>query len=72
MAEKQLGTMEEPRPGDTERGAPGSIEPRSASFGELVETGEDRTIPYTRYEISARGTCDAVPALVSTRARFTY
>ena len=30
----------EPRPGDKERGASGSDEPQSASFGELVETGE--------------------------------
>ena len=33
----------EPRPGNKERGASGSIEPESASFGKLVETGESRT-----------------------------
>jgi len=38
-----LGTREEPRAGDKERGAPGSIEPESASFSGLVETGENLT-----------------------------
>jgi len=33
----------EPSPGNEERGAPGSDEPESASFGKLVETGESRT-----------------------------
>ena len=38
----------EPSPGDKERGASGPIEPESASFGKLVETGESRTIPRTQ------------------------
>ena len=33
----------EPGPDDEKRGAPGSVEPESASFGKLVETGESRT-----------------------------
>jgi hypothetical protein len=41
----------EPRPGNKERGAPGSNEPESASFGKLVETGESRT-PNTDHSIA--------------------
>ena len=44
----------EPRPGDKKRGVPGSIEPESASFNGLVETGESliansRSSPFTNF-----------------------
>ena len=70
----------EPRPGNKERGASGPIEPESAPFSKLVETGESRTRPETqvgrsceevsRYVMSApvcRATVSVSPATSSQR-----
>ena len=70
----------EPRPGNKERGALGSNEPKSAPFSELVEMGESRTRPETqvgraceevsRYVMSApvcRATVSVSPATSSQR-----
>ena len=48
-------------------------EPVTTGDAELVTGGmeQSRTPPYTRCEISASDTGDSMPALVSTRARFT-